>query len=107
MRKLLIGLILGLSAPLLLAALPRLLPVREGGTGVREVASDGILVGRGASATLVATVIPACAQLGWNATTHAFVCNATSTTTTSSTSTSSSTSSSTTTSTSTSTTTTT
>lgn len=81
-RGLLVGLLLGVSLPLLMAALPTLQGVGVGGTGVRTVANNAVLVGRGGSLPLVATAIPGCAKLGYNPTTQAFVCNETSTTTT-------------------------
>lgn len=91
MKSVLLGFLGAIVGGVLMAATPALLGVEVGGTGIRSVADQAVLVGRGGSTALVGTVIPSCAQLGWNPTTKAFVCNATSTTSTS-TSTSSTTS---------------
>lgn len=82
MRNFFYGVLSAIGLVFLTAATPALFGVEVGGTGVRAVADQAILVGRGGSTALVATTIPSCAQLGWNPTTKQFVCNATSTTTT-------------------------
>lgn len=81
MRNFLLGGVATFCLAVLIAATPTLMGVEVGGTGIRSVTDQAILVGRGGSTALVPTVIPGCAQLGWNPTTKAFVCNATSTTT--------------------------
>jgi hypothetical protein len=91
MRQYLYGILSAGALLILVAATPALFGVEVGGTGTRSVSNNGILVGRGGSTALVDTVIPSCAQLGFNPTTHQFVCNATSTTTTATTSTTSTT----------------
>jgi hypothetical protein len=87
MRNYFYGVLSAIALVIITAATPALFGVEVGGTGIRAVTDQAVLVGRGGSAALVATVIPGCAQLGWNPSTKAFVCNATSTTTTSTSST--------------------
>jgi hypothetical protein len=65
---------------LLTAAASAVLQVTGGGTGVRSVSTNAVLIDRGGSAALVESTIPGCAQLGYDDMSHAFVCNATSTT---------------------------